>query len=1151
MKKNNFLLRIASVLLAVLLLLPMGLTAWAAEAKTVRIATVEDLVELAERCSSDSYSKGLTVLLTADLDLSGTEVSLPVFLGTFDGDDHTIRGLRLQGSNSIYGLFSLLQSTAVVKNLHVEGEITPSGTQSSIGGIAGQNFGRIENCTFSGAVIANSSVGGIVGQNGSGGVLVDCSVSGAVCGASFTGGIAGQNAGTLLRCSSAAAVNTAVEENSVTPAGMESTLYSLLKRQQVTETAVASDTGGITGFSTGIIQSCTNTGAVGYPHVGYNIGGIAGRQNGYMASCVNHGTVQGRKDVGGIVGQMAPDITMQYSSGGIDELQTELNKLQSLIDGTLNDAQSASDTVSGRISRISNYADSARQNAHSLTGQLGDFADSNIETANNLLLLAERYIAKAAPILDDLADASDHMASAADEMQTLFDQLQAMSGDVDQVLENLQSFADEMQQACTDMADGAAQLGEAFRLLGELPDDFPDTTQLDADLANFVSALSTLNKTIQKAMDEYEESGSVSSETQEQLKADLCAAFDCWSNVIDDLDEILQNTDFGALRDQTLETLKKVANCLQSAASSFSSAASHTGNAMDHLRQALEILRSMEGQTDEVLDQMDVVLEELEQASASLSSGLKNAAQWARDLSQEEPGRFSGLGSDFDSSSDSLNASLSGLGNELSALNTELSSSNTTLIADLRAVNNQFMKVMNLFLNLLNDTQNVDYSEVFEDVSDQSLQSATRGKALECLNYGSVNGDRNTGGIAGSMAIEYDTDPEDDLLSGDGSSLRFTYQTRAILMSCENYGTVEAKKSCAGGIVGRMDLGTVYGCGGWGNTSSESGDYVGGVAGLSISSIRQSYAKCTLSGGKYVGGIAGSGSRITGCYAMPRITAYTQLGGAIAGEATGTCSGNYFVSDTLAGVDRISYSGQAEPLTYEALCAISSLPENFRRLTLTFVADGDIRSQQDFAYGASFGSEVFPRAPYHSGNYSVWDQTDLTDLRFDTVVTAVYHPYVTTLSSDVLRQGKAILMVEGEFKEGDALQTGAIAAPEELSNDEVLEAWSVTIPEDMVFSHTVHWLMPEENGHYAVYVHQGGQWVRTKAETFGSYLCFNMSGTGEFAVTPAPGLPGWVWAAGVGTLALVVGLVLAFGRRKKSSQPAPSAAAESSGSPSE
>ncbi len=1132
MKKNNF-TRVASLLLAVLLLLPLGLPVLAAEAKTVTISTPEDLIELAARCSSDAYSKGLAVRLTTDLDLSGTEVSIPVFLGVFDGGDHTVRGLRLHGSTSRYALFSLIQSGAIVKNLHLEGEVTPTGTQSAVGGLAGENYGRIENCTFTGAVIAGDSVGGIAGKNGSGGTIVDCSVSGAVRGSSFTGGIAGQNMGTLLRCASSAAVNTAVTEDNVSLPGMESTLYSLLKREEVTETAVTSDTGGITGYSTGILQSCTNTGTVGYPHVGYNVGGIAGRQNGYMASCVNHGTVQGRKDVGGIVGQMAPDITLHYSSGGIDELQTELNKLQTLIDRTLDDAQSASDTVSGRISRISNYADSARQNAHSLTGQLSDFADSNIETANNLLLLAERYIAKAAPILDDLADASDHMATAADEMQTLLDQLQAMSGDVDAVLENLQNFADEMQQACTDLSRGADELEEAFRLLEELPDsdELPDTTQLDADLADFVSALSTLNDTIQKAMDEYEESGSVSSETQEQLKTDLRAAFRCWSAVVDDLDEILQNTDFGALRDQTLETLKKVAEHLKNASEAFSSAASHTGNALESLHQALELLRSMEGQVDEVMDQMDVVLEELEQASASLSSGLRQAAQWARDLSQEEPGTFSGLGSDFDATSDALNASLSGLGNELSALNGELSSSNTVLIADLRAVNNQFMKVMNLFLNLLNDTQSVDYSEVFEDVSDQSLQSATRGKALECLNYGTVTADRNVGGIAGSMAIEYDTDPEDDLLSGESSALHFTYQTRAILMSCENYGAVEAKKSCVGGIVGRMDLGTVYGCGGWGKTTSESGDYVGGVAGLSLSAIRHSYAKCTLSGGKFVGGITGSGSRVTDCYSMVEITACTQQGGAIAGEITDSYSSNYFVSDTWAGVDRISYTGKAEPMTYEALCALTSLPENFRRLTLSFVASGNTLSEQTFSYGASFGSEVYPTAPTRAGCYIAWDKTDLSDLRFDTVVTAVYRPYVTTLASSTLRQGRPVLLVQGDFKEGDALVTGAAVAPAGLSG-QVIEAWSVTLPTDGKTSHIVHWLLPEENGNYTVYLLQGGRWARVKSEAFGSYLCFDMPASGQFAVVEAPGLPGWVWAAGAGGVALIAGLVLAFGRHR-------------------
>ena len=83
-----------------------------------------------------------------------------------------------------------------------------------------------------------------------------------------------------------------------------------------------------------------------------------------------------------------------------------------------------------------------------------------------------------------------------------------------------------------------------------------------------------------------------------------------------------------------------------------------------------------------------------------------------------------------------------------------------------------------------------------------------------------------------------------------------------------------------------MDLGTISGCGGWGSVDSESGDYVGGVVGLSLASVRSSYAKCTLSGGKYVGGIVGSGSRVSDCISMVVITDCTQLGGAVAGEIT-------------------------------------------------------------------------------------------------------------------------------------------------------------------------------------------------------------------------------------------------------------------------
>ena len=76
-----------------------------------------------------------------------------------------------------------------------------------------------------------------------------------------------------------------------------------------------------------------------------------------------------------------------------------------------------------------------------------------------------------------------------------------------------------------------------------------------------------------------------------------------------------------------------------------------------------------------------------------------------------------------------------------------------------------------------------------------------------------------------------------------------------------------------------MDLGTVSDCGGYGPVSSENGDYVCGVCGLSLSSIRHSYAKCTLTGRKYVGGIVGSGSRVSDCLSMVAIADYTQLGG--------------------------------------------------------------------------------------------------------------------------------------------------------------------------------------------------------------------------------------------------------------------------------
>ena len=427
--------------------------------------------------------------------------------------------------------------------------------------------------------------------------------------------------------------------------------------------------------------------------------------------------------------------------------------------------------------------------------------------------------------------------------------------------------------------------------------------------------------------------------------------------------------------------------------------------------------------------------------------------------------------------------------------------------------------------------QTESYQDVYEDVSDESLQSATRGKVLECANYGAVTADRNAGGIAGSMAIEYDLDPEDDLQTEGQRSTRFTYQTKAILLSCQNYGTVQAKKSCAGGITGRMDLGTVSQCGGWGDVESESGDYVGGVAGLSLSSIRGSWAKCALSGGRYVGGIAGSGSRVTDCLALVEITEAAQQSGAIAGEITGDYQGNRFVSETLAGVDRVSLSGKAEAVSYDQLAGLDAAPENFRRLTLRFVANGRTLKEESFDYGASFPESAYPDAPEKDGCYVRWDRESLHELHFDTTVTAVYEPYVTTLSSDP-QDARPALLVEGKFRLGERMEAQQSTSPVPGSGS-LVETWTLTLPADGEASHTVRWRLPDSEETYTVYLKEDGAWRKTESETIGSYLRFDLPEGAQFAVAPADSRPWQLWVlAGAGCAGIAVVLLLLLRKRK-------------------
>ena len=110
------------------------------------ISDTEGFLKFAEDCRLDSYSSNLYVTLTADIELSGEYTPVPVFGGVFDGAGHTVSGVTMTADGSNVGLFRYVQRGALVKDLTVEGNISPSGSGENVGGIAGMAAAFREAC---------------------------------------------------------------------------------------------------------------------------------------------------------------------------------------------------------------------------------------------------------------------------------------------------------------------------------------------------------------------------------------------------------------------------------------------------------------------------------------------------------------------------------------------------------------------------------------------------------------------------------------------------------------------------------------------------------------------------------------------------------------------------------------------------------------------------------------------------------------------------------------------------------------------------------------------------------------------------------------------------------------------------------------------
>lgn len=521
-----------------------------------------------------------------------------------------------------------------------------------------------------------------------------------------------------------------------------------------------------------------------------------------------------------------------------------------------------------------------------------------------------------------------------------------------------------------------------------------------------------------------------------------------------------------------------------------------------------------------------------------------------------------------------LVSAISHIGSQLSMLNGAVSGAAGTVADDIRAINEKFNELSETMFDAIFTVGSAD-GDILSDTSTVDMELVRLGKVTGCRNDADVSGDINVGGVAGTMSIEYEYDPEDDISSNLSAEYKREYEMKAILTNCENTGSIDALRSCAGGVAGRQELGIITSCRGFGGVTSESGSYAGGIAGLTSATVRSCWVKCTVSGAKYIGGVVGSGvsealtgsgSTVAGCVSMVDIRDAQQYYGAVSGADAGDFLENLFVSDTLAGIDGRSYSGRAEPVSYKDMLALSGVPDEMKTFSLRFVAGDETVSSLTFSYGDSFGADVFPEIPAKDGCYAEWDTAELKDLHFDTVVTAVYHTNVTAVASAETRDdGRAVLFALGSFDDtaavsaaaetaaGDALLDSLEASSQALPwyarlfspvHGGIVEQRHITLPDDGAATHTVHYLPPEIRiGELDMYVLRSGSWERVDTEEFGSYVSFGIDGA-EADIAAVSIIPAqWLWGTG-GAIFLICVLILVFALKGRRSRRAKRAAEE-------
>ena len=911
--------------------------------------------------------------------------------------------------------------------------------------------------------------------------------------------------------------------------------------------------GGIVGKNQGRVINCSFDGEIEGDAI---VGGIVGQneENGYIEACYNVSSVLGNKDTGGVVGKNYGWVKSSKNSGKVNSSPVEeshnIGGICGINDGVLenclNDAEIGYKNVginiggivgnqSGCVIECQNIGDIfGSKSVGGIFGRFEPYTDISIEDLDR--------------VKDDVNEIRENVKSDIDnswnntinDIDSLRDRL---NNDINGVLDSLTSSQTGLLDAIRDrisssdsgsltglldsLSDSAREISDDLGGLSEsgslLLDQLNDETK-----GSLGEALDSINNTIDTANRAGESLNDVLQDV-DNLITDANDAYNDgdWQTLSDRLDSLdgrldyIQDTMLDPISSSITSSLNAVTRTLNSIRNDFNDIADAISGP---LKQAETILKNAKAQIDAANEQITKIRTDIKQAIEKVNDILSGLFPTAKPKT---------VGSVI---SDTI---------FMTAYADEKLDLNEDEIKD-----------------TLKNLTSVDI-DISRNVAGMNTDDAL---VMYCVNSGEVTGEKDLGGIGGTIGIESAVKYGNNVTLPSGKIITPTSIVKAVVNGCISEGEVFSRNGYGGGVVGDASFGIIKNSVTETNITSDEGGYVGGIAGYSKGKIYNCAAISDLKGSDHVGGIAGEGDTIATCYALPRIDGVVEKSGAITGTAGGVVQNNYFIKEGLSGIDGTDYEGKAVALDYTEMTGADNIPEKMTGFSndTWYMGSGDIflpqnrvlsdnsasnigaliksksaeyaafhfkvkfdideETVKEFTvdYNTVLNSEEIPDIEPRDGYCPQWDKDTSDPIRRNTIFKAEYLDAVKTLGT---AEEPPLLLVEGNFKDGSEVHAWEADSEGEYSGDyKTVAAYEFEITPEYSGKIKVHIRDKDEDGNCIGIVING----KTKildAERDGSYLVFETDRAGQFTVLHRRSN---IWKI-LGILLLAFGLLILIG----------------------